>query len=155
MLLEGANSEPDSLNTPRIAGIIIPRSEPPVMFVGIKATGAMAFAEEIKVMPGHLSGVSVYQGAIDSPKATDPAAPFKAIDFTGKTASELAQYIYDMSAADCKIDITITGTRAPSSPRRDGPKTGPTDVRAMYGLWSDKKIARHWHAQRGQAEEHN
>ena len=62
MLMNGARSEPDSLHTPRIAGVI---SNPagvtdPVYIAGIKTHGKPAKTWQVTPGPGTLTGVSTY-----------------------------------------------------------------------------------------------
>jgi IMP cyclohydrolase len=114
--LEAAGAEPDSYHTPRIGGIITFHSGQPVWMIGIKAQGAQARAVELNPGAGKLTGVATYQGFLDSPEATSPAAVLPVLEFNGKTAEELGKYVFDISAASYKgNDIrvcTISGIYA-------------------------------------------
>ena len=101
-LMEGANAEPDSLHTPRIAGAIIVNKGNPVFIISIKTHNAPAAAYQVSPAAGHITGISVYQGSLDNPEPTNPTARLSWLDFNGSTPHDLAQYLYDMSAADYK-----------------------------------------------------
>jgi IMP cyclohydrolase len=101
-LLDGANSEPDSLNTPRIGGVILAGKSNPVFILGIKTHLKPAVAHQLTPAAGNLSGISTYRGSFDNPEATDPKADLSQIKFTGNNAQELAKYLYDISAASYK-----------------------------------------------------
>lgn len=105
-IMEGANAEPDSYHTPRIAGIIVTGSNAgnPIMIIGIKSYGQPAIATQVNPQPGILTGVSTYEGSMDSPAATNPAAALHDLKFDGKTPQELAKLIYDVSRAEYKGD---------------------------------------------------
>ena len=107
-LLEGANAEPDSLHTPRIAGAIIINKGSPVFIIGIKTNNAPAAAYQVAPAAGHLTGISTYQGNLDNPEPTSPTARLSWIEFGGSTPQDLAKTLYDISAADYKgEDIRI------------------------------------------------
>jgi IMP cyclohydrolase len=100
-IMDGARSEPDSLNTPRIAGIITNsegRSKP-VYIIGIKTLGKPAFARQVKPKPGTLTGVSVYNGNMESPGAFNADKGLPELKFDAATPQELADLIYGISAA--------------------------------------------------------
>lgn len=101
-LMEGANAEPDSLHTPRIAGAIIINKGNPVFIVGIKTLNAPAAAYQVAPAAGKMTGISTYQGNIDTPEPTNPTARLAWLDFDGSTPHDLAQYLYDISAATYK-----------------------------------------------------
>ena len=97
-ILNGAQAEPDSLHTPRIAGIVTNNSDnQPVFIVGIKRYDMTAKAFRIEVGPGTLTGISTYNGSLENPEAFDPGADLAKIDFKGKTAIELAEHLFDIS----------------------------------------------------------
>jgi IMP cyclohydrolase len=99
-IMAGAGSEPDSLNTPRIAGVISSdNNNRPVFIVGTVTKGAPARAFEIKPEPGMLTGISTYKGPLESPEAFDPASELPRLQFSGKTAKDLAEYLYEISEA--------------------------------------------------------
>jgi len=101
-LMEGANAEPDSLHTPRIAGAIIVNKGNPVFIVGIKTHNATAAAYKVAPDASHLTGVSVYQGNMDNPEPASPTARLLWIEFKGTTPQDLAKSLYDISAATYK-----------------------------------------------------
>jgi IMP cyclohydrolase len=102
-IMDGANAEPDSYHTPRIAGVIIAGAKP-VLIIGIKAFEKPAAGTRVEPATGTLIGVATYQGNMDSPAATDPTAKLSQLKFEGKTPAELAKYIYDISAVSYKGD---------------------------------------------------
>ena len=101
-LLEGANAEPDSLHTPRIAGAIIINKGSPVFIIGIKTHDAPAAAYQVAPDARHLTGISVYQGDMDNPEPTSPTARLSWLEFNGSTSPDLAKSLYDISAATYK-----------------------------------------------------
>ena len=100
-LLDGARAEPDSYHTPRIAGIITYRhnTAEPVLIVGIKTYGVSAGTFRIKPNPGELIGVSTYRGEMESPRAFDIDSELPVLQFNGKTAEDLAEYLFNVSEA--------------------------------------------------------
>lgn len=102
-IMNGANAEPDSYHTPRIAGVIIDGSQP-VFIIGIKSYEKPPAGTKVEPAAGTLIGVSTYQGNMDSPAATDPTAKLPELKFEGKTPAELAKFIYDISEASYKGD---------------------------------------------------
>ncbi|MBI2836195.1 MAG: hypothetical protein HYX85_00685 [Chloroflexi bacterium] len=101
-LLEGAGAEPDSLHTPRIAGVVIENRGNPVLIAGIKTFIGPAVAHQLAPEGGCLAGISTYKGDLDNPEPTDPSASLKWLGFTGASPQELAKYLYDLSAAAYK-----------------------------------------------------
>lgn len=99
-LLDGAQAEPDSLHTPRIAGIITnTAARQPVFIVGIKRHDMAAKAFQIEPVLGMLTGLPVYKGNLENPEGFDPAAGLSKIEFKGKTAIELAEHLFEISKA--------------------------------------------------------
>jgi len=101
-ILDGAGSEPDSYHTPRIAGVIVNPSKKDGIcgfFAGIKAYSGPARAAQVNPKKGTLIGISTYKGSLDSPEATDPAAALPLIEFSGNSPADLAEYLFDISAA--------------------------------------------------------
>ncbi len=112
-LLDGANSEPDTLHTPRIGGIVIANKGNPVFILGIKTYNTPAAAYIVVPEAGHLSGIAVYKGDIDNPEPTNPVSRLSWLEFSGNTAQGLAQSLYDLSAATYKgEDIRVTSVAA-------------------------------------------
>ncbi|MDO8578639.1 MAG: IMP cyclohydrolase [Dehalococcoidales bacterium] len=103
-LLEGANAEPDSLHTPRIAGVVMANRGKPLFIIGIKTLDAPAAAYPVAPDAGHLTGMSVYQGSLDNPEPASPTARLSWLEFIGSTSRDLAKSLYDISAADYKGD---------------------------------------------------
>jgi IMP cyclohydrolase len=103
-LLQGAGAEPDSLHTPRIAAAITFKKDgAPVFIAGIK-TSAQAAAFQVEPASGLMYGVSTYKGDMDKPEAYDPAAGLLKLEIAGKTAEEIARFLYDISAASHQGD---------------------------------------------------
>lgn len=106
--LEGAGAEPDSYNTPRIAGVITFQNKQPAWFIGIKAQGPRAKSWQIEPEAGKLTGISTYKGSMDSPEATNPDFALPVLDCKAKTAAELAKFVFDISSASYKdSDIRV------------------------------------------------
>jgi IMP cyclohydrolase len=101
-LLDGANAEPDSLHTPRIGAAIIANKGNPVFIVGIKTYNAPAAAYQMAPVASQMAGISTYKGNFDNPEPTDPMARLSRLKFNGRTSHDLAQYLYDISAATYK-----------------------------------------------------
>ena len=104
--MDGANYEPDSLKTPRVAGVITnPTGESvPVYYLSIIVYGYPAVAWRVRSKPGTLMGVSVYHGDMENPGAFDIDGGLPEIGFSGDTAQELANFIYGISAATYQGD---------------------------------------------------
>ncbi len=100
-ILDGAGAEPDSLNTPRIAGVITSTDDDnkPVFVIGIVSEFVPASAFEIKPEPGVLTGISTYKGDLANPEAFDPASELPRLQCGGNTAQDLAEYLFDISEA--------------------------------------------------------
>jgi IMP cyclohydrolase len=99
-LLEGAGAEPDSLNTPRIAGVITHDTDArPVFIIGIKRQDMPAKAFQIEPKTGTMIGISTYKGSLEKPESFDPESGLGKLEFRGMTARELAEYLFDVSLA--------------------------------------------------------
>jgi len=101
-ILEGADAEPDSLHTPRIAGAVATAKDYPVFIVGIKTYHSPALAYQVAPTAGNMSGIATYQGSMDNPQPTNPSAALPEIGFDGSSPRDLAKHLYDMSAATYK-----------------------------------------------------
>ena len=98
-LLEGARAEPDSLHTPRIAGIATNgMNNQPVFILGLKRQEMPAKAFQVEPAPGTLTGISTYKGNLENPEPNDPDNLSK-IEFKGKTAIDLAEHLFEISKA--------------------------------------------------------
>lgn len=98
-LLDGANAEPDSLHTPRIAGVVIPDKLKPVFIIGLKTHNLPAVVRQVSLTIGKMIGISTYRGYLDNPEPTDPTASLAELKFDGRTPHDLVKYLYDISAA--------------------------------------------------------
>jgi IMP cyclohydrolase len=120
-LLDGAQAEPDSMHTPRIAGIITDTAaHQPIFIIGIKRHDIPAKAFQIEPASGTLTGVSVYKGGLENPEGFDPAAGFPKIEFQGKTPIELAEHLFEISKAAYNGDdirvCAVAGIRSDDQP---------------------------------------
>jgi IMP cyclohydrolase len=106
MIMNGARSEPDSLHTPRIAGVItnIGGRAKPVYIIGIKTLGRPATVWQIEPKQGVLNGISTYHGNMESPGAYDIDGGLAEVKFDGTTPDELTGFIYKISAASHQGD---------------------------------------------------
>jgi IMP cyclohydrolase len=100
-IMDGARSEPDSLNTPRIAGVITNSGgkTEPVFNISIVTYGRPAAAWQVKPKPGTLIGVSTYNGNLENPGAFNIDKGLKELKYEADTPEELADFIYNISAA--------------------------------------------------------
>jgi IMP cyclohydrolase len=104
-ILDGADAEPDSYHTPRIAGIITYANEKektPVFIIGIKAYNVPARAIQVNPGPGSLIGISTYKGSMENPEPRNPVDALPEIGLQGNTAEEIAQFVFEISAASYK-----------------------------------------------------
>jgi IMP cyclohydrolase len=112
MLLNGARSEPDSLHTPRPAGVIAnpPGKIDPVYIIGIKIHARPADVFQLEPNPGKLYGIATYSGDMENPTAFDVDRGPAELEFTCETPEELAKYIYEISeATNNGEDIRVCG----------------------------------------------
>jgi IMP cyclohydrolase len=101
-IMEGADAEPDSLHTPRIAGAVTVNKDNPILIVGIKTNLGPAAAYQVAPVAGRMSGVATYRGNLDNPEPTNPNDALTEIKCDADNPRDLAQYLYDMSAASYK-----------------------------------------------------
>ena len=116
-LLDGAQAEPDSMHTPRIAGVITGASDTrPVFIVGIKRHDMAAKSFQVEPALGRLYGISTYKGSLENPEGFDPTSGLAGIEFKGKTAIELAENLFEISKAAYNGDdirvCAVGGVRA-------------------------------------------
>lgn len=105
-LMDGANYEPDSLKTPRVAGVITNPAgkNVPVYILCIVVYGYGAVAWRVRSKPGTMKGVSTYHGDLENPGAFNIDGGLPEIGFSGETAQELTDFIYGISAATYQGD---------------------------------------------------
>ncbi len=103
-VMDGADAEPDSYHTPRIAGVIVPAENKTGMkyIIAIKSFGRPARAKEVKALPGLMTGISTYTGDIDRPQANQPDDALSTISIEVNSAESLARFIFDISAVEYK-----------------------------------------------------
>ena len=105
LLLDGARAEPDSMHTPRIAGVITcDNNTTPVFIIGIKRKDKPAAAFQVTPEPGTLIGISTYKGDIGNPKPFDPDTGLPKLQFHGNTAKELAKHLFGISSTHYEAD---------------------------------------------------
>jgi len=102
LIMEGAGAEPDSLHTPRIAGVIVPGKVKPAFIMGIKNFNSSAAVYRVNPVAGNMMGISTYTGSLETPVPTPGDTALPMVEFKGKTAEDAAAYVYDMSAASYK-----------------------------------------------------
>ncbi|OGO18867.1 MAG: hypothetical protein A2Z15_09295 [Chloroflexi bacterium RBG_16_50_11] len=105
-IMDGANFELDSLQTPRIGGVISNREDnnKPVYIVSIKTAGKPAFTWQVKPKAGTLIGVATYHGNMENPGAFNTAKGPTELKFDADTPQEIADFIYEISAATNQED---------------------------------------------------
>lgn len=119
-IMEGADAEPDSLHTPRIAGAVTVTEDEPVLIVGIKTNLGPAAAYHLAPVAGRMSGVATYKGDMENPEATDPQNALTELRCDVNSPRDLAKYLYDLSAASYQDeDIRVCAVGAIYSGRWD------------------------------------
>lgn len=123
-LLDGARAEPDSLNTPRIAGVATSGDNATlVCILGIKRHDMPARAFKVKPEPGMLMGISTYSGDLENPKSFNPDSGLLKLEFKGNTPEELAKHLFDISSTSYEGDdirvCSVGGIRSGDSHRWD------------------------------------
>lgn len=100
-IMDGARYEPDSLKTPRIAGVITNPAGKNVLvhLISIITSDSPATAWKLQPAPGTLIGISTYAGDMEKPESfrIDDGLPVVPCEAT--TPQEIAEFIYDISAA--------------------------------------------------------
>jgi len=101
MLMQGAMAEPDSIHTPRVAAVITGKPEEAglVQVVGIVTYEAGAKTWLVRQEKGVLAGVSTYAGDMESTPPFNIDGELPKLSVEGKTAAELAEYLYGISHA--------------------------------------------------------
>lgn len=100
-IMDGARAEPDSLRTPRIAGVITNpggKTEP-VYIMSVKTRGRPAGVFQPSPVPGILRCISTYSGNMDNPAPFDINGGLPEVKFNAETPQELADFIYGISSA--------------------------------------------------------
>lgn len=105
-ILTGAKYEPDSLHTPRIAGLVMnPGGEStPVYILGIITDGPPARIYESVPESGTMVSLSTYSGDLANPVALDVKEKLPAMKLKAETPEDIADYIYGISEATNKGD---------------------------------------------------
>ena len=100
-LMDGADYEPDSLKTPRIAGVIVnpPGKTGPVYLISIVTGEGPSVAWKVQPAPGTLIGISTYNGNMEKPEPFSIAEGLPVVPFEKDTPVGIADFIYDISAA--------------------------------------------------------
>jgi IMP cyclohydrolase len=100
-IMDGARYEPDSLHTPRIAGVIAsPAGQTkPVYLISIKTDEGPATVWKLHPAPGTLIGISTYAGDMEKPEPFDISSGLPVVQFDVETPEEIAGLVYAMSAA--------------------------------------------------------
>ncbi|UCD08277.1 MAG: hypothetical protein JSU79_07935 [Dehalococcoidales bacterium] len=100
-IMTGAQHEPDSLHTPRIAGVITfpDRGSDAVYIMSIITDNPPANTWVIKPENATLTGISTYNGNLESPLAFDVSGDLPVIENDYDTPIEIAEYIYEISSA--------------------------------------------------------
>jgi IMP cyclohydrolase len=99
-LMDGADYEPDSLNTPRIAGVITSPAgrNTPVYLIAIITGDGPAAAWKLQPAPGTLIGISTYAGSMEKPESFKIDDGLPVVPFDLETPGDIAGFIYDISA---------------------------------------------------------
>jgi IMP cyclohydrolase len=99
-LMDGARYEPDSMKTPRIAGVICnPAGKTaPVYLTSIITGEGTATAWKLQPAPGTLIGISTYSGSMEEPGPFDVGEGLPVVPLDVATPEEIADFIYGISA---------------------------------------------------------
>jgi IMP cyclohydrolase len=100
-IMTGAKYEPDSLHTPRIAGLVAnPAGETnPVYILSIVTDNPPARTYTIKPEPGTLTSIATYNGDLASPGSFDVEGKLPVIELKAETPRGIAEYIYEITEA--------------------------------------------------------
>jgi IMP cyclohydrolase len=101
MIMTGAKYEPDSLHTPRIAGLVMNTADDaaPVYVIGIITDAPPARVYEITPEPGTLTAISTYRGDLANPVPFNIEGKLPVIELPVETPEDIADYIYGISEA--------------------------------------------------------
>jgi IMP cyclohydrolase len=99
-IMTGAQYEPDSLHTPRIAGVITFHAgeTEPVYVMSIITDRPPANTWIINPEKATLTGISTYSGNLENPQAFDVSEDLPVIKNDNNNPAEIAEYIYEISA---------------------------------------------------------
>ncbi|MGD9143176.1 MAG: IMP cyclohydrolase [Dehalococcoidia bacterium] len=99
-LMDGARYEPDSMKTPRIAGVICnPAGKTaPVYLTSIITGEGTATAWKLQPAHGTLIGISTYSGSMEEPGPFDVGEGLPVVSLDVETPEEIADFIYGISA---------------------------------------------------------
>jgi IMP cyclohydrolase len=105
-IMDGANYEPDSLKTPRIAGVITNKADTnaPVYIISIKTADQPAFTWQVTPKPGTLTGVATYYGNMENPGAFKADEGLPEVKCDAAAPQEIAEFIYNISAVTYQGD---------------------------------------------------
>lgn len=105
-LMDGARYEPDSLKTPRIAGVIAnPAGKTePVYLISIVTGDGSAVAWKLQPAPGTLIGISTYAGDMEKPESFRIDDGLPVVPFDAESPEDIAGFIYDISAETYRGD---------------------------------------------------
>jgi IMP cyclohydrolase len=104
-LMDGANYEADSLQTPRVSGVITNNVlGRPVFLVSIKTAEKPAFAWQVTPKAGVFYGVATYYGNIENPRAFNADKGPAEIKCDAATPQALAEFLYEISAISYQGD---------------------------------------------------
>jgi IMP cyclohydrolase len=105
-IMTGAQYEPDSLHTPRISGVVTFKNgdSNPAFILSIITDKPPANTWVLHPKKATLTGVSTYTGSMESPKPFDVSGKLPVIENKCSTAKEIADYVYEISAAQNQGD---------------------------------------------------
>ena len=105
-VMDGANYEPDTLETPRISGVItnIAGTTDPAFLLSIKIARKPAYVWQVKPAPGEFYGVSTYHGDLENPGAYQAENGPDTIMVMAAKAKELADTVYELTRAEYQGD---------------------------------------------------
>jgi hypothetical protein len=103
-VMDGADAEPDSYHTPRIAAVFVPAENKSGMklILAIKSYMRPSRAYEARGVAGLLTGISVYKGDMEKPEASQPESVLPTVNIQVNNSENLAKFIYNISAAEYK-----------------------------------------------------
>ena len=110
-VMDGANYEPDSLETPRISGIVMnpAGSAGPVYLLSIKTARKPAFVWKVNPAAGEFYGVSTYHGDMKKPGAYRAENGPVTMMVMASKPKELARSLYELTAAEYEgADIRVS-----------------------------------------------